>query len=245
MRKFAIVLTSLTSLGAAASAQAQGPSVGDLAGYVALSATPVGAMTPVVTSAMLGRIAKGYTVSGQYGHLSGDNGSGFNSFGASVSMPVSGFSLGGSLGYISPSAQGSKGNMMLGLNGESNLGAWALGDGKNANLFTMSARGDFGWANPDDGTGTNNSVTALSLSAGVPFALVLKNGDMTWAPFVTPGFGWGRLSATGASESGTRFMMGAGLGMTHRNGWGVSVGMQKVFIDQGKTVFGLNLSYGK
>lgn len=244
MRKFAIVLTSVTSLGVAAAAQAQGPSVNDAAAYVALSATPVGAMTPVVTNAMLGRIAKGYTITGQYGHLS-DNTAGFNSFGASVSMPVSGFSLGGSLGFMSPSAQGSKSNLMLGLNGETNLGAWALGDGKNSNLFTMSVRSDLGWANPDDGTGTNNSITALSLSAGAPFALVLKNGDMTWAPFVTPGLGWGRLSQTGTSFSGSRFMMGAGLGMTHRNGWGVSVGMQKVFIDQGKTVFGLNLSYGK
>ena len=243
MRKFAIVLTSLTSLGVVASAQAQGPSLGDLAGYAALSATPVGAMTPVVTSAMLGRIAKGYTVTGQYGHLSGDNGSGFNSFGASVSMPVSGFSLGGSLGFLAPSGQGSKSNMMLGLNAESNLGAWALGEGKNANLFTMSARADFGWANPDDGSGTSNSITAMSLSAGVPVALVLKNGDMTFAPFVTPGFGWGRLSAQGASESGNRFMLGAGIGMAHRNGWGVSAGMQKVFIDQGKNVFGLNVSY--
>jgi hypothetical protein len=245
MRKFAIVLTSLTSLGVAASAQAQGPSLGDAAAYVALSTTPVGAMTPVVTAAMLGRIPKGYSVSGQYGHLSGDNGTGFNSFGASVSMPVSGISLGGSLGMVSPSGQGSKSNLMLGANAETNLGAWALGDAKDANLFTMSVRGDFGWANPDDGTGTGNSITALSLSAGVPVALVLKNGDMTFAPFVTPGFGWGRLSANGASESGNRFMMGAGLGVSNRNGWGVSVGMQKVFIDQGKTVFGLNLSYGR
>jgi hypothetical protein len=244
MRKFAIVLTSLTSLGVAASAQAQGPSVGDAAAYVALSTTPVGAMTPIVTAAMLGRIPKGYSVAGQYGHLS-DNGAGFNSFGASVSMPVSGFSLGGSLGMWSPSAQGSKSNLMLGANAETNLGAWAIGDGKDANLFTMSVRGDLGWANPDDGTGTNNSITALSVSAGVPVALVLKSGDMTFAPFVTPGFGWGRLSATGASESGNRFMMGAGLGVSNRNGWGVSVGMQKVFIDQGKTVFGLNLSYGR
>jgi hypothetical protein len=244
MRKFAIVLTSLTSLGVAASAQAQGPSVNDAAAYLALSVTPVGAMTPVVSSAMLGRIAKGYSVTGQYGHVS-DDALGFNSFGASISMPLSGISLGGSLGFISPSADGSKSNLMLGANAETNLGAWALGAGKNANLFTLSARGDLGWANPDDGTGTDNSITALSFSAGAPLALVLKNGDMTWAPFVTPGLGWGRLSAQGTSESGTRFMMGAGLGMTHRNGWGVSVGMQKVFIENGKTVFGLNLSYGK
>jgi hypothetical protein len=239
MRKFAIVLTSVASIGIAASAQAQ-VSAGDAAAAAALMFSPVGAMTPVVTSAMLGRIAKGYSITGQYGHLS-DNGAGFNSFGAAISMPVSGFSLGGSFGFLSPSGTGTKSNMMLGLNAESNLGAWALGDGKNANLFTMSARGDFGWANPDNG---GNSVTALSLSAGVPVALVLKSGDMTFAPYVTPGFGWGRLSATGASESGTRFMMGAGLGLSHRNGWGVSAGMQKVFIDQGKSVFGLNVSYG-
>src|SRR5438045_4291930 len=184
MRKFAIVLTSLTSLGVVASAQAQqGPSVGDVAAYAALSSTPVGAMTPVVTSAMLGRIAKGYSVAGQYGHLS-DNGAGFNAFGASVSMPVSGVSLGGSLGFWSPSGgTNDKSNLMLGLNAETNLGAWAIGDGKDANLFTMSVRSDFGWANPDDGTGSGNSITALSLSAGVPVALVLKTGDMTFAPF--------------------------------------------------------------
>ena len=237
MRKFAIVLTSLTSLGVAASAQAQGPSVGDIAGYVALSATPVGAMTPVVTSAMLGRIAKGYSIVGQYGHVS-DNALGYNSFGASVSMPVSGFSLGGTFGFMSPSAQGAKSNMMLGLNAETNLGAWALSDGKDANLFTLSARGDFGWANPQD-------LGLLSFSASAPFALVLKSGSMTWAPYVTPGFGWGRVSPTGAaSVSGTRFMMGGGLGVTHANGWGLSLGMQKIFIDQGKTAFGLNVSYG-
>jgi hypothetical protein len=238
MRKFAIVLTSLASLGVVASAQAQqGPSVNDVAGYVALSGTPVGAMTPVVTSAMLGRIAKGYSIVGQYGHVS-DNALGFNSFGASVSMPVSGVSLGGSLGFFSPSAQGAKSNLMLGLNAETNLGAWALSDGKDANLVTLSGRGDFGWANPQD-------LGLLSFSASAPFALVIKSGSMTWAPFVTPGFGWGRMSPTGAqSISGSRFMMGGGLGMTHANGWGVSLGMQKVFIDQGKAVFGLNLSYG-
>src|SRR5438046_2396643 len=92
---------------------------------------------------------------------------------------------------------------------ETSLAAWALSDGKNANLFTLSARGDFGWANPQD-------LGLLSFSASAPLALVLKSGSMTWAPFVTPGFGWGRMSPTGAASiSGSRFMMGGGLGMTH------------------------------
>ena len=106
MRKFAIVLTSLASLGVAASAQAQGPSVDDVAGYVALSGTPVGAMTPVVTSAMLGRIAEGLFDHRPVRSPVRTTRSGFNSFGASVSMPVSGVSLGGSLGFLSPSARG-------------------------------------------------------------------------------------------------------------------------------------------
>ena len=245
MRKFAIVLTSLSSLGFAASALAQGPSAGDLAAYAALSVTPVGAMTPIVTSSMLGRVQQGYAIAGQYGHIS-DNGTSANMFGANVSMPLAGVSVGGTFGFISPSSNtGLKSNMMLGLNAESNLGAWALTDGKNANLFTLGLRGDFGWANPDDGLGTNTTATALSFAANAPVALVLKNGDLTWAPFVTPGLGWGRISESGASESGTRFLMGAGLGVSHRNGWGVSLGMQKVFIDQGKSVFGLNVSYGR
>ena len=245
MRKFAIVLTSLSSLGLAASAQAQGPSVGDVAAYTALSVTPVGAMTPIVTSSMLGRVQQGYDITGQYGHMS-DNGVSANMFGAHVSMPLSGVNVGGTFGFVSPSGNtGLKSNMMLGINAESNLGAWALSQAKNANLFTLGLRGDLGWANPDDGLGTNTTATALSFAANAPVALALKNGDLTFAPFVTPGFGWGRISESGASESGTRFMMGAGIGVSHRNGWGASVGMQKVFIDQGKSVFGLNVSYGR
>ena len=121
MRKFAIVLTSVATMGIAASAQAQGTLVtSDQAGYIALAGTPVGAMTPVVTSAMLGRISKSYSIAGQYGHLS-DDAAGFNSYGAAISVPVSGFALGGSIGMFSPSASGSKSNVMLGLNAETNL----------------------------------------------------------------------------------------------------------------------------
>jgi hypothetical protein len=238
MRKFALVLTSVSTLGIAAST-AQAQSAGDLAGYIALSSTPVGTMTPVVSNTMLGRISKSYEMAGRYGHMS-VNGGGFNSFGASASIPVSGFTLGGTLGYFSPSCSACNGNVMLGLNAESRLAAMPISDAKkNPNQITLGLRSDFGWAKPDQ-------VTALSLSAGVPVTLVARSGNMTFAPFVTPGLGWGRLSDSGASESGTRFHLGAGIGMINAaNGWGVGVGMQKVFIDGGKSVFGLNLSYGK
>jgi hypothetical protein len=241
MRKFALVLTSVSTLGIAAST-AQAQSVGDLAGWVALSSTPVGALSSTVSNSMLGRSAKGYEMAGRFGHMSLDGGVSFNTFGVSGSMPVSGFTLGGTLGYLSPSCPAGSacdGNMMVGLNAETRLGEMAISDAKkNPNKITVGLRSDFGWAKPDE-------VTALSLSAGVPVALVARNGNMTFAPFITPGLGWGRLSDAGVSESGTRFHFGAGLGMLNANGWGVSVGMQKVFIEQGKTTFGLNVSYGK
>jgi hypothetical protein len=238
MRKFALVLTSLSTLGIAAST-AQAQSVGDAAAWLALSLTPVGATTPAVTSSMLGRIQKSPEYGFRFGHVS-DDALGFNSFAVSGSMPVSGFSLGASLGYLKPSADGADGNMMVGLNAETRVGAMKISDAKkNPNQITLGLRSDFGWANPTD-------VTALSLSAGVPVTLVAHSGNMTFAPFLTPGLGWGRLSADGASESGTRFHLGAGIGMINSaNGWGVSVGMQKVFLENAKSVFGLNISYGK
>jgi hypothetical protein len=247
MRKFSIALSSLATIAFAGVAGAQGPSLGAVAGYAALVSTPVGAMSPLITNAMLGRTGGSYDIAGRYGHLSGDQGAGgFNSFGASASMPYSGFTLGATLGYLSPSCpSGSScdGNMMLGLNAETRLTSAPMGEGKDASMMNIGVRGDFGWANPTD-------ATALALSAQAPITLVAKTGGMTIAPFLSPGFGWGRLSASASgvtvSESGARFMFGGGIGLLDQTaGWGVSLGMQKVFIDQGKTVFGLNFTYGK
>ena len=236
MRKSALIAASL-SLVTVASARAQ--DVGAAVGYAALASTPVGAMSSSISNAQLGRMSTANEFSFRYGHMS----DAFNAFGVSASMPVSGFTLGGTLGYSSPSnCSGCDGNAMLGVNAESRLGAMPMGDGKGAPALNFAGRADFGWANPSDGV---DRMSALALSAGVPVTLVAQSGNLTFAPYVTPGFGWGRLSANGASESGSRFMMGGGLGVMNKNGWGVSAGIQKIFIDGGKSVFGLNVSYGK
>ena len=60
--------------------------------------------------------------------------------------------------------------------------------------------------------------------------------------FVTPGFGYGRLSEDGESESGTRPMLGLGLRLRTTSGIGFSIGAQKVFIDDGEMVMGAGLS---
>ncbi|HKW12053.1 MAG TPA: hypothetical protein VJO33_16825 [Gemmatimonadaceae bacterium] len=68
---------------------------------------------------------------------------------------------------------------------------------------------------------------------------------MRIAPFLTPGFGWGRLSGSGDSISGTRFLLGGGVTLQSlTNDIGVNVGFQKVFIDRGETMFGVSLIFG-
>jgi hypothetical protein len=65
-------------------------------------------------------------------------------------------------------------------------------------------------------------------------------------PFVSPGFGWGRVSEGGDSESGTRFVLGGGVGIVSSNsGLGLTLGAQKVFIDGGKLVFGAGLTWAR
>lgn len=236
MRKSALIAASL-SLVTVATARAQ--DVGAMVGYAALVSTPAGAMSPAISNAMLGRMSTSSEFAFRYGHMS----DAFNAIGVSASMPLSGFTVGGTLGYASPSnCSGCDGNAMLGLDAETRLGTMPMSNAKDAPSLNFGGRADFGWANPSDGV---DRVTALGLSVGVPVSLVAHSGNNTIAPFVTPGFGWGRLSASGSSESGSRFMMGGGLGVMNRNGWGVAASLQKVFIDGGKSVFGLNVSYAK
>jgi hypothetical protein len=86
-------------------------------------------------------------------------------------------------------------------------------------------------------------MNAMSLSVGVPLSL---SGGKAWryTGFVTPGFGIGRLSSEGESESGNRPMVGAGARVRNAaNGFGFLVGVQKVFIEEGKTQLGLGMSW--
>jgi hypothetical protein len=52
------------------------------------------------------------------------------------------------------------------------------------------------------------------------------------------------LGAEEDAESGTRFMLGGGIGMLFASsGLGVDVGFQRVFIEDGDTLVGIGVSY--
>jgi hypothetical protein len=88
----------------------------------------------------------------------------------------------------------------------------------------------------------------LSLAVGVPLAMSFQQASKSRIGlFVTPGFGWGRISASGSgasgSESGTRPLVGAGASWTSATGMGLHLSYQAVVIENGGNNIGLGFSY--
>lgn len=111
----------------------------------------------------------------------------------------------------------------------------------------------------DDGTTTESfsaSVSGLSATLGVPLSLVAKSGGISVVPHLTPRFGWGRATmkledSTNPSaneeetESGTRFMLSGGVGVFFQGGLGLTLGFQKVFIEDASATIGLGVSWNR
>jgi hypothetical protein len=110
----------------------------------------------------------------------------------------------------------------------------------DAATFTVGLSGRVGFAKPSD-------ATVWSAAASVPLSLAMGSPKgIQFVPFVSPGFGWGRVGSGNDSGSGTRFMLGGGVGVISTNsGVGVTVGAQKVLIDGGKIVFGAGLTWSR
>jgi hypothetical protein len=236
MRIVPAILTaaaSLVGIGSAASAQ----SAGDVAAFFALASTPPAALAPLISPVMLGNITNTGQLALRYGRYPGD-GSNLNMFAGSIALPLGDKAgMGLTLGYLSPDCGQCDGNFMAGLSGTDRLARIPLGASEGATL-NVGILGELGGGWPKGGT-------ELSASTGLPLALIIDNHTVQIAPFLTPALGWGRISGGGASESGSRFLLGGGVGLFgSTTGFGVDVGFQKVFIDQGKTTFGLNLVFG-
>ena len=119
----------------------------------------------------------------------------------------------------------------------------------------LDAHFDFGGGDEAD---IKFSLRSLSGAVSFPLALVVRQPGLLVVPHFRPGFGYGRATIdleasdpTGEqdeedTESGTRFMLGGGVSFLFPNqGFGIEVGMQKVFIDEGDTVVGIGISFGR
>jgi len=103
----------------------------------------------------------------------------------------------------------------------------------------------------------NFEASTLAAGLGLPVGFVLRSPGVTVTPHVLPRVAWGRTSfelpALGEvdgstddsiEESDVRFMLGGGLGLQFTGtGFGLHVGVQKVFVEDGKLAFGAGLTW--
>lgn len=244
IRRSLFALSTLSALAAlAAPAAAQDVSAGDAAAYMALVTTPAGATVPRLAAPMTFRKAA-FGVHAEYGQI-GEGDFHNRNFVGGVDVPLASTELSLTAGWNSPSCPSDadcKGNWLAGARWSARL----LGTGSATPMhFALGLDANLGYAKPKLDAST--SMSAWSASVGVPVAMTAKMGTMNISPYVTPGFGWGRLSAsydgTSQSESGTRFLMGGGVQLAFPMGLDVNAGLQKVFIDGGRTVWGGGLSW--
>jgi hypothetical protein len=216
-----------------------GQSGNDAIGYIALVSTPTAGVPPVVKQWMLADPAHGVGVESQWGHVSGNGGS-VDTFLSGVTLPLAEgrADVGFSAGYLKPTCD-------LG-----DCAGYAVASGvvegrllqsqAGSATFVLGLSGRIGFAKPSD-------ATTWSASASAPLSLAMGSATgVQFVPFVSPGFGWGHISEGRDSESGTRFMLGGGVGIVSMNsGLGFTLGAQKVFIDGGKLVFGAGVTWAR
>jgi len=188
---------------------------------------------------MLNRTMSKPDFSARYGHMSLD-GASINTFDARVGFAAgTKATVGVNAGYQAISCDlGCDGHFIAGVNAEGRLSSMDLGTGADAAQLTIGL-------NTDAGFGTRSGTTVFGITAGLPVALASGSSTLKIAPFLTPALGWGHLSDSGDSESGTRFLLGGGVAiLSPTSGLDVNLGFQKVFIDSGEMIFGLSLTFG-
>ena len=213
-------------------------SVDQRVAYEALIQTPPAGLPPVLSNAMLGVSMRAPDIALRLGHIS-IHGVGVNMFGATFGIPVSpAATMGFTVGYQGCSGgSGCSEHPVAGARVEGRLGSSMLGTGVDATRLTVGLNGEIGFAHP---SGASN----VSLAGGLPVALVAGGPTLRIAPFVTPSLGWGRLSSS-IAQSAARVMLGGGVTvMSTTTGISANFGFQKVFIDGGDTMFGVNLIFG-
>jgi hypothetical protein len=218
---------------------------GDVAAWYAMMFTPFGALPPLATSAMLGVPATSartpITVEAKYGHWAFDE----------VEEPWNIYGLGaraGAVGLVLGYARCEgcdDGVIMGGVDFETTIVKAPIGASPQITTLSIGLRPALGFAKP---TGDAEG-SALSAAIDVPFAYSVQLGQgMRIAPFVAPGFGYGRfdegesLLGDDGAESGTRASIAAGVGLLLRDRFGIHLAWRKIIIEDGPSTFGVGLS---
>ena len=224
-------LVALLVVATGSIARAQSPD--DIAAADALHSTPVGALTPMASVGAQGGKAS-HTISARYAHYSvtGLDGNTYALTLGHSGSPLT-HSLTAGVQSCDPCSSGTL--LMIGANARYSIASATMG----THSLSLGLSGSGGW-------GHRTNYTAYSLAASLPIGLRMdKVSNGTLGAFVSPGLGWGhgKNTATNASGSGVRPIIGAGLGWTTDSGIGIHAGFSKVVIDGGGSSLGVGLSW--
>lgn len=209
------------------------PLEGDVAAYFALATTPTGGFPPIASAARTGERAGG-SLSLRYGRISVEDDDAVNNIGVTGDFGAGAGRLGLTAGAATCS--GCDPVIMLGMDWTTPLLRRPTSDG-SLDLGLTAAVGA-GIPTADDADGF-----ALSGSLGLPLSMIAGDpARLRVIPYVTPAVGFGALTGDGGA-SDVRVMLGGGIGVA-ASGFGVSAGVQKVFVDGGDAVFGVSLTIG-
>lgn len=227
--------------------EAQNASAGDIRAFVALRGTHVGALTPLMTPAMVGRRLDGAQLALRYG-LRNEDDFRFQAVAASGIFPLGLRSTVALTAGITDADCADCGPALLvGLGGDARLyeGGDPLGTGTS---LTIALSGDIGYAQLKPG-----DDDALAIGIGAPISVSLATGgreSMHVVPYFTPVFGIGSTNAecgvlADCTKSGTRWVLGGGLGVWNPlTSVSASIGVNQVMLSGAKPVFGINVIFG-
>jgi hypothetical protein len=226
-----IFLSAAAGLAMVAAGQVQAQSSDESAGYFALHATPIGALAPVAPN--LGRQATAFR--GHYGRhdLFGNN---TNTFAVGADFPAGlQSSFGFTLGWRN--IQDGDDHFMVG----SQLAGNLMGGMPPGRIPPEGARLAIGYK-AELGYGRANDTDLLGAALSVPFSVPVASGQTRITPFISPGLGWGRMSADGDAMSSVRFMVGGGLGLEMAGGTGLHIGARHIAHNQSEIQYGVGVT---
>jgi len=92
----------------------------------------------------------------------------------------------------------------------------------------------------------SSDLTTFGAGLDVPLLFPTVARSLRLVPFVSPGVGLGRISAGGSSDTGLRLFVGGGFSFVNmRNRLQVTASVRRIVYDEGATVFGIVLGYGR
>jgi len=206
------------------------------AAYAVMIQTPPGGLPPILSNAMFDLPMHAPDIALRLGRIS-MNGRGVNMYGATLGIPVgSQATIGVTAGYENCAEIDCGAHTVAGARIEGRLASTPIGTGTDAR-FTIGLNGEVGIAHPAN-------APIVSLTGGVPLAIVVVGPGLKIAPFLTPAIVWAH-DYEGNNASSARFLLGGGFAlMNPERAISANFGFQKVVIDGGELMFGVNLVFG-